>query len=283
VDESVRLRIAESVKRKHAEGRYAHLKGEKRQEVSNKLKRAWAEGKFEGRTDFREKVRQAWRSGKYDSLKGAKRDEVVCKKISESLKGKTLSAEHRLSISLANKARAEFPTDAMMEGREKIRRKLTGFIHSEKSRRNISEGLKNFYSCHAVSQESRKKMSLAHRGEVHSDEYKRKMSKIKAEEIIAGVGRKSHLSFRGVSFRSKGELRVAKWLDAQNIGWIYEPEAFLLANGRHYVPDFRLADGRYLEVKTPYTLRDSTKIQLFRMLYKLDVINSVSMKYMEVQ
>ena len=46
------------------------------------------------------------------------------------------------------------------------------------------------------------------------------------------------------------EAMVAEWLDARGYAWEYEPRPPIkLPNGTTYLPDFRLADGRLLEVK----------------------------------
>jgi hypothetical protein len=45
-------------------------------------------------------------------------------------------------------------------------------------------------------------------------------------------------SRRHDGFRSSWELRFARWLDSLGVRWVYEPEAFELADGKHYTPDF---------------------------------------------
>jgi hypothetical protein len=59
-------------------------------------------------------------------------------------------------------------------------------------------------------------------------------------------------SYAGVRFRSRLEARWALFLDALNIRWEYEPEAFRLTEGDCYTPDFYLPafeGGIYAEVK----------------------------------
>jgi hypothetical protein len=49
--------------------------------------------------------------------------------------------------------------------------------------------------------------------------------------------------------RSSWEILVAIWLDRRRYNWEYEPETLALSGGLAYIPDFRLDDGRLLEVK----------------------------------
>jgi hypothetical protein len=59
--------------------------------------------------------------------------------------------------------------------------------------------------------------------------------------------------YRGYHFRSRLEARWAVFFDALCVEWEYEPEGFVLPDGAHYLPDFRVrfADGRtaWFEVK----------------------------------
>lgn len=76
--------------------------------------------------------------------------------------------------------------------------------------------------------------------------------------------------YKGYRFRSRLEARWAVFLDAVGAEWEYEPEGFVLPDGRCYLPDFRVHNvmcrGRYeketsvdvwLEVKGKMTKEDS--------------------------
>lgn len=56
--------------------------------------------------------------------------------------------------------------------------------------------------------------------------------------------------YKGYRFRSRLEARWAVFFDALKIRWTYEPEGFVLPDGRGYLPDFFLQDfGLFVEIK----------------------------------
>jgi hypothetical protein len=55
-------------------------------------------------------------------------------------------------------------------------------------------------------------------------------------------------SYRGCRFRSRLEARWACFWDHLETRWEYEPQGFVIA-GRPYLPDFRLPNGTWVEVK----------------------------------
>ncbi len=54
--------------------------------------------------------------------------------------------------------------------------------------------------------------------------------------------------YRGCRFRSRLEARWAVFFDHLGIGWLYEPEGYVIG-GRRYLPDFLLECGTWVEVK----------------------------------
>ena len=81
--------------------------------------------------------------------------------------------------------------------------------------------------------------------------------------------------YKGYLFRSRLEARWAVFFDACGVRWEYEPEGYILPNGKFYLPDFLLHDvtfnhagyseGRDLvvEVKGKMTAEDAQKIRQF--------------------
>ena len=76
--------------------------------------------------------------------------------------------------------------------------------------------------------------------------------------------------YKGYLFRSRLEARWAVFFDACGVRWEYEPEGFVLDNGKYYLPDFLIhdVDGRvggdlYVEVKGKMTPEDAEKIYSF--------------------
>jgi len=56
--------------------------------------------------------------------------------------------------------------------------------------------------------------------------------------------------YKGHRFRSRLEARWAAFFDAAGIHWQYEPEGYVLADGRSYLPDFYLPELEvHIEIK----------------------------------
>ena len=69
--------------------------------------------------------------------------------------------------------------------------------------------------------------------------------------------------YSGIHFRSKLEAQWAKFFDAMEIKWIYEPEGYQLSDGTWYLPDFYLPDSKqWFEVKGVMSDKDMNKISL---------------------
>jgi hypothetical protein len=71
------------------------------------------------------------------------------------------------------------------------------------------------------------------------------------------------------SYRSSYEIRLAKWLNANNIPYLYEPILFNLPSGLKYLPDFFLFDNNtFIEVKGLWQGRAKRKFKEFASLYE---------------
>lgn len=91
--------------------------------------------------------------------------------------------------------------------------------------------------------------------------------------------------YKKIWMRSSYEIAYAKWLDRNNIGWIYEPKVFDLGDTT-YTPDFYLP-GTYTYVEIKGFWRDDAKkkFKLFKKLYKkinLQILDCKLLKSMEV-
>lgn len=57
-------------------------------------------------------------------------------------------------------------------------------------------------------------------------------------------------NYKGYKFRSRLEARWAVFFDTAGIAWEYEPEGYVLSDGRKYLPDFYLPnENLFVEVK----------------------------------
>lgn len=52
--------------------------------------------------------------------------------------------------------------------------------------------------------------------------------------------------------RSTWEYIYVKWMEKNNIQFEYEPQTIKLPNGESYLPDFKLIDGTYIEIKSMF-------------------------------
>lgn len=73
--------------------------------------------------------------------------------------------------------------------------------------------------------------------------------------------------YKGYRFRSRLEARWAVFFDALNFDWEYESEGFVLSDGTHYLPDFRVKTPQgkdvWYEIKPSGILSDE-KFDLFQ-------------------
>ena len=165
--------------------------------------------------------------------------------MSARFKGRDLGPEWRAKISATKKGRRPSPAAlailrqayARPERKAKIRATLTGRRLTAKHRANISAGLKTHYGNLTSAEHEKLSISMSAR-----------MRRRGTLEFLDRLGRISQL-------KSKHERAVARWLDAHDLAWDYEPDTLLLSDGHRYTPDFRLPGQIYIEVKPPACVR----------------------------
>jgi len=108
------------------------------------------------------------------SAMGCKRSLEARRKISDTMRGRTLSAEHRRRMSEARRGERNYNYGKHLseETRSKIGVALRGRTLSEETRHKMSEAQRG----RVFSKEHRRKLSEAHKGKSHSEETRRKMS-----------------------------------------------------------------------------------------------------------
>jgi len=91
------------------------------------------------------------------------------------------------------------------------------------------------------------------------------------------------IQYKGIWMRSTWEAKYAKYLDNQNIKWLYEPKTFDLGKIT-YTPDFYLPQtDEYIEIKGYLRKNSKNKIRLFNKEFKnLKVLNELELKNMGV-
>ena len=112
------------------------------------------------------------------SHKGIKHSEESKAKMSLSQTGRVVTPEMRLKMSASRKSAIENGWKLSDDARLKITEKITGHLVSESTKHKISEsqmGTKNHMYGKNASEETRKKMSDAHKGRKFSEETRERM------------------------------------------------------------------------------------------------------------
>lgn len=154
------------------------------------------------------------------------------------------------------------------------RKQRLGYINSPETRKKI--GLANSIALKGLkfSKEHKKKMSLTHKGNKHSEMTKEKMRGLRPN--ISGKNNPhygkpaSHSKgayYKGIWMRSPWEIRVAQLAGQAGIKWQYEPQRFCFKDCS-YLPDFYLPKWNlWVEVKGWMHNEAKRRIELFRRYY----------------
>jgi hypothetical protein len=80
----------------------------------------------------------------------------------------------------------------------------------------------------------------------------------------------SETTYRGIKYRSRWEVYVAKLLLYGDIYFMYEPRRFFFSKSLSYLPDFYLPSyGTYVEVKGSLSKKDKLLLSIFTRTHKL--------------
>jgi hypothetical protein len=166
------------------------------------------------------------------------------------------------------------------ETKQKMRAKR--FFHTDEAKQKMRK---------PKSEKARAGMVAGHHSKkIGRDSYSALIKQSRTPEVIFKIAEGVRLGLSGFKLSKKGwvvdklgrefymrstwEVLVANWLDEHDYIWDYEPETLMLDNGFGYIPDFRLSDGRLLEVKGYLTQKGREKIAgAERMGYRVVLIN----------
>ncbi len=104
---------------------------------------------------------------------------------------------------------------------------------------------------------------------------KNKLLELDGKLVVKAAGKKrTNIGKRkdlGEFFRSSWEANVARWLKSKALSYEFEPRVFTFEGVKHgtvsYCPDFKLADGTWIEVKGMLDGRDKTRVRRFKKHY----------------
>lgn len=113
-------------------------------------------------------------------------------------------------------------------------------------------------------------------GKQHSEETKAKISSSMKGNRNANHRGDRQSFYKDIRMDSSWEVKTAKYLDEQNIHWIYGEKGFKLSDGRYYYPDFFIYEDdkfvKLVEVKGYFREQNRLKYELFKRDYSDIVI-----------
>lgn len=128
------------------------------------------------------------------------------------------------------------------------------------------EYLKNLFVGREVSSETKRLMSLS----------RKKLIQENPSLIYSSANGGRREDLNNFYFRSNWEANYARILNSLQIEWEYEKHSFLLSNGTHYTPDFKIGENKFVELKGWFDSDSKNKIELFIKeypQYELDLID----------
>jgi hypothetical protein len=162
----------------------------------------------------------------------------------------------------------------LIEYNSKVKNKEIEKVNTNQYTKAKNEGRKII-----ISEETRKKLSIASKKQVW-DEKRREKQRIAMQEAVRKhpasysannvSGRTKTIEYKGFNLKGSWELEVAKWLDKHGIKWTNEVKGFeYFWEGKiHlYFPDFYLTElDKYIEVKGYERERDRKKWEVIENL-----------------
>ncbi len=94
---------------------------------------------------------------------------------------------------------------------------------------------------------------------------------MKGNKNGATVFRRKKIKYKGLIFKSKWEVNVAKFFDSKNIEWKYEDKIYNLSETTSYNPDFSIYEKgnfvKHIEVKGYFREENRKKFEDFKFKY----------------
>lgn len=128
--------------------------------------------------------------------------------------------------------------------------------------------------------EGKLRISEIHTGKVISLEQRKAVSeaskkRLQSENQYSRCRKGKRADLGDTFFRSAWEANYARILNHLGVKWEYEPKMFQIDQFETYTPDFKLADGTFVEIKGWWTETSKRKIESFKTKYpdiKLQII-----------
>jgi len=157
----------------------------------------------------------------------------------------------------------------------------------DKAQRNLTYD-KTIYSHWSQDPKNKVYLSEINKNKSFDNETRRKMSESRKrlfathpDRVYTNANGGKRTDLNNIYFRSNWEANYARILNNLQIDWQYEASSFLLSNGKYYIPDFKLSENKYVELKGWWDNDSKEKIKLFLAEYpsvELEIINEDSYK-----
>ena len=178
--------------------------------------------------------------------------------------------QNRKMVETLQKIRAEGGGKISEEKKAEMSKDLSERWKSEAFREKVKRGYIEKYGVEHWTKlpESKEEMRRKRKGKKLPEETCFKMREGAARRLREGRNRTQFFGRGGIRedigfyVRSRWEANFARYLIHTNQQFQYEPESFILSNGRTYTPDFKVGD-TYFEVKGWWTDRAKEKFQMF--------------------
>jgi ribosomal protein L37AE/L43A len=112
------------------------------------------------------------------------------------------------------------------------------------------------------------------KGKNHTEKSKENIAK-SMRGNTNGNGRGKITYYKGIKMKSTWEAKAAKYLDDNNIDWIYEEKYYIINEKQSYTPDFFIYEEgklvKLIEVKGYFRAENKLKFNKFKNMYDINI------------